>query len=97
MLARWAQTTYRVSERRGSRLLPMARASLRYQGHRDPQEALRIRLRELAAARVRFGYRRLTVLLRRDGWRGDAKRIYRLYTAEGLTVRTKIAGRACVP
>ena len=75
----------------------MARASLRYQGHRDPQEALRIRLRELAAARVRFGYRRLTVLLRRDGWRGDAKRIYRLYTAEGLTVRTKIAGRARVP
>jgi hypothetical protein len=46
----------------------MARASLRYQGHRDPQEALRMRLRELAASRVRFGYRRLTVLLRRDGW-----------------------------
>lgn len=67
----------------------MARASLRYQGHRDPQEALRIRLREVAAARVRFGYRRLTVLLRRDGWHVNAKRIYRLYTEEGLTVRTK--------
>ena len=60
-----------------------------------------MRLRELAAARVRFGYRRLTVLLRRDGWRVNAKRIYRLYTAEGLTVRTKhrtkAAGRARVP
>lgn len=67
----------------------MARASLRYQGHRDRQEGLRMRLRELAAARVRFGYRRLTVLLRRDGWRVNAKRIYRLYTEEGLTVRTK--------
>jgi putative transposase len=93
--------TYQVSERRVSRLLPMARASLRYQGHRDPQEALRIRLYELAAARVRFGYRRLTVLLRRDGWRVNAKRIYRLYTEEGLTVRTKrrtkAAGRARVP
>ena len=60
-----------------------------------------MRLRELAAARVRFGYRRLTVLLRRDGWRVNAKRIYRLYTDEGLTVRTKhrtkAAGRARVP
>ena len=93
--------TYQVSERRVSRLLPIARASLQYQSRRDPQEALRIRLRELAASRVRFGYRRLTVLLRRDGWRVNAKRIYRLYTDEGLTVRTKhrtkAAGRARVP
>jgi putative transposase len=60
-----------------------------------------MRLRELAAARVRFGYRRLTVLLRRDGWHVNAKRIYRLYTEEGLTVRTKhrskAAARARVP
>jgi putative transposase len=46
---------------------------------KDPEEALRMRLRELAAARVRFGYRRLTVLLKRDGWDVNAKRIYRLY------------------
>lgn len=44
-----------------------------------------MRLRELAASRVRFGYRRLTVLLRREGWQVNAKRIYRLYTDEGLT------------
>ena len=60
-----------------------------------------MRLRELAASRVRFGYRRLTVLLRRDGWPVNAKRIYRLYMDEGLTVRTKhrtkAAGRARVP
>jgi putative transposase len=67
---------------------------LQYQSRRDPQEALRIRLRELAASRVRFGYRRLTVLLRRDGWHVNAKRIYRLYTEEGLTVRTKVRVRA---
>ncbi len=48
-----------------------------------------MRLRELAASRVRFGYRRLTVLLRREGWLVNAKRIYRLYSEEGLTVRTK--------
>ena len=60
-----------------------------------------MRMRELAAARVRFGYRRLTVLLRREGWSVNAKRIYRLYSEKGLTVRTKhrtkAAGRARVP
>jgi putative transposase len=68
---------------------------------RDRQDALRQRLRELAAVRARFGYRRLTVLLRREGWRVNAKRIYRLYCDEGLTVRTKprkrLASRARVP
>ena len=88
-MARWAQAIYQVSERRVSRLLPIPRSSLRYQSHRDPQETLRMRLRELAASRVRFGYRRLTVLLRREGWPVNAKRIYRLYTEEGLIVRTK--------
>lgn len=48
-----------------------------------------MRLRELAASRVRFGYRRLTVILRREGWRVNAKRVYRRYSEDGLTVRTK--------
>jgi len=101
MLGRWAQAAYQMSERRVSRLLPIPRSSLRYQSHRDRQEALRMRLREVAASRVRFGYRRLTVLLKREGWRVNAKRIYRLYTEEGLTVRTtrrkKAASRHRVP
>jgi putative transposase len=63
--------------------------TLRYLHHRDPQEALRVRLRELAGSRVRYGYRRLTVLLRREGWEVNAKRIYRLYIEEGLIVRTQ--------
>jgi putative transposase len=63
--------------------------TLRYRYRRDPQEALRMRLRDLAASRVRYGYRRLTVLLKREGWKVNAKRIYRLYTEEGLIVRTK--------
>ena len=62
---------------------------MRYEHHRDPEEALRVRLRELAGSRVRYGYRRLTVLLRREGWQVNAKRIYRLYTEEGLIVRTQ--------
>jgi len=60
-----------------------------------------MRLRELAASRVRFGYRRLTVILRREGWWVNPKRIYRLYTEDGLTVRTKVrkklARRSRVP
>jgi putative transposase len=52
------------------------------------QEALRARLREMAATHVRYGYRRLTVLLRREGWKVNAKRVYRLYDQENLKVRS---------
>ena len=100
-LAEWAQTAYRLSQRRAARLIPVRLETLRYRSTRDRQDALRQRLRELAAVRVRFGYRRLTVLLKREGWRVNAKRIYRLYGDEGLTVRTKprkqLASRARVP
>jgi putative transposase len=67
----------------------MNRSSHRYESRRDPQEALRSRLKELAATYVRFGYRRLTVLMRREGWKVNAKRVYRIYAEEGLAVRTK--------
>jgi putative transposase len=76
------------------------RSSVRYRSQRDPQEALRRRLRELAASRVRYGYRRLAVLLQREGWPINAKRIYRLYCEEGLSVRSqprkKLASRVRV-
>ena len=95
------QTTYRLPQRRAARLIPVHISTLRYRSTRDRQDALRQRLRELAAVRVRFGYRRLTVLLKREGWRVNAKRIYRLYVEEDLTVRTKprkkLASRARVP
>jgi putative transposase len=89
-LGRWTQAAFALSERRVARLLPIQLATLRYRSRRDPQLGLRLRLRELAANRVRFGYRRLTVLLRREGWPVNAKRIYRLYTEDGLAVRTKV-------
>jgi putative transposase len=58
-------------------------------------------LRELAATHVRYGYRRLTVLLRREGWKVNAKRVYRLYDEENLKVRSverkKIARRERLP
>lgn len=78
-----------MSQRRAAGLIPVDRATLRYEHHRDPQDALRVRLHELARSRVRYGYRRLTVMLKRECWEVDTKRIYRLYTEEGLIVRTK--------
>lgn len=60
---------------------------LRYQSRRPDDRPLRQRLRELAAVRRRFGYRRLDWLLRREGRRLNHKRLYRLYREERLMVR----------
>jgi putative transposase len=78
-----------VSEKRACGLIGITRWINRYQSRRDSQLELRMRLRELASNRVRYGYRRLTVLLRREGWKVNTKRVYRLYREEGLQVRTK--------
>lgn len=95
------QTVFALSTRRAAGLMMINRATLCHQSRGEPRHALRVRLRELAASWVRFGYRRLTVLLRREGWMVNAKRIYRLYTEDGLPVRTKvrkkIARRARLP
>jgi putative transposase len=69
--------------------------TLRDRHRRDPQEALRMRLRDLAASRVRYGYRRLTVLLKREGWKVNAKGIYRPY-AEIADRSTKAVGHVSV-
>ena len=68
-LVRYLEWTYRVSERRGSAALRFDSSSQRYRAIRNEQEALRGRIRELAAARVRYGYFRIYILLRREGWR----------------------------
>jgi putative transposase len=65
------------------------------------QEALRTRLQELAATHVRYGYWRLTVLLRREGWQVNVKCVYRIYDQEELKMRSaerkKISRRQRVP
>ena len=63
-------------------VMGLAVSTLRYSSCRPLQEALRTRLREVAAMHVRYGYRRLTVLLLREGWMVNAKRVYRLYDQE---------------
>jgi putative transposase len=62
---------------------------VRYIAIRPPQTALRKRIREIAEVRVAYGYRRITVLLRREGWHVNAKRTYRLYKEDGLDLRRK--------
>jgi putative transposase len=88
-VAHYFRVGFRVSERRACRLVGVARTSYRYRSQAADQTALRLRLRGLAATRVRYGYRRLHVLLRREGWRVNHKRIYRLYREEGLGIRVK--------
>ena len=83
------QTCYEVSERRACMTLSFPRSSHRYQSVRDPRAEIRLRLRDLAASRPGYGYRRLHILLRREGWNVNAKLVYRLYGEEGLAMRKK--------
>jgi putative transposase len=85
----YLRTRFAVSERRACRLIDLARSSLRYQPRHREEHVLRARLRELAVERPRFGYRRLHVLLRRDGYQVNHKRVHRLYRLEGLAVRRR--------
>ena len=78
-----------VSERRACSALCVSRTSKRYQSRRPDCTALKQRLCELALARPRYGYVRLHILLRREGWRVNKKKVYRLYHELGLMVRTK--------
>jgi putative transposase len=88
-VVRYFRTGFRVSERRACRVAMVPRSSCRYRSVAADQTALRLRLRDLAAVRVRYGYRRLHVLLSREGWRVNHKRVYRLYREEGLGIRVK--------
>jgi len=85
-----------MSERRACSLVAADRTMIRYRSRRPPETELRSRLRTLANQRRRFGYRRLFILLRREGEPSGINRIYRLYREEGLTVRKRRARRRAV-
>ena len=89
---------FQVSERRACRVAGVHRTTMRYRSRKPDQSPLRQRIRDLAAVRVRYGYRRIHVLLRREGWPVNIKRVYRLYREEGLSLRYKRAKkRVSVP
>jgi putative transposase len=70
-------------------VLKIHRSLCFYRSIADDQAFLRMRIREIAATRVRYGYRRIHVLLCREGWKINHKRVYRLYCEEGLHLRSK--------
>ena len=77
------------SERRACALTRKARSTQRKPSVRDPRTAMRLRMHEIAQTRVRYGYRRVHIMLRREGWSGGRNLIYRLYREEGLVLRRR--------
>jgi len=69
--------------------LPVDRSTYHYRSRRAGQAVLTERIKAIAATRVRYGYRRIQVLLRREGWAVNTKRVYRLYREMGLQLRNK--------
>jgi putative transposase len=83
------RSVFEASERRACAVLGVDRTSIRYRGNRPDDAAVRARMRELAAIRRRFGYRRLFVLMRREGLVMNHKKFRRLYREERLQVRRR--------
>lgn len=82
-----------MSIRRACSCLRIDTSLYHYKTKRGDQAVLKARIKEIAATRVRYGYRRVHVLLRREGWPVNAKRIYRLYKEMGLQIRNKTPKR----
>ena len=90
-LAAWFQATYRVKVQRACRLAQFSRTSWYRRSTRDDQMPLRLRIRELAHARPRSGFTGIWVLLRREGWKVNKKRVRRLL--DGLQLRMRVRRR----
>jgi putative transposase len=78
-----------MSERRACKAIGCCRMTIRYQTTRADDAGLRQRMRAIAQERRRFGYRRLHVLLKREGYVIDHKKLFRLYREEKLAVRRR--------
>ena len=84
---------YDLKTRRACRLVKQTRSMQYYRSVKDPRNDLRAQMREIARTRVRYGYRRIHVLLRRDGWKVGKDQMYRLYREEQLQLRSKLPKR----
>lgn len=78
---------YGASQTQACAVLRISRSVYGYRSRARDARPLVQRIKEIAATRVHYGYRRVHVLLRREGWRDNCKRVYRLYRAEGLSLR----------
>lgn len=85
----WAMTEKGLSQRRACALAGIDPRVYRRRSMRSDDSELRARLKTLSAERRRFGYRRLHILLKREGWEVNWKKLYRIYREEGLSVRKR--------
>jgi putative transposase len=85
----YVSSAHHISERRACRVLGVERSLARYSFTRPPDTALRERLKALAAERRRFGYRRLAIFLRREGFTCNIKKVRRIYREEKLMVKRR--------
>lgn len=92
-MAAWFQATFGVKVQRACHLAQFSRTSWYRRSTAKDQGPLRLRIRELAHARPRFGAQRIWVLLRREGWLVNRKRVRRLYRLEGLQLRMRVRRR----
>lgn len=92
-LVDFLHTAYQVSIRRACCVLKANRGNYHYKSRKPEQAILKAEIKEIASTRVRYGYRRIHTLLRRDGWEVNHKRVYRLYCEEGLQLRNKTPKR----
>jgi len=88
-LVDYLRDQYRASERHACGVLKLLRGTYRYRGRQRPWTELRARIREIATSRVRYGYRKVLVLLRREGWQVGKYLVYRLYKEEGLALKKR--------
>lgn len=88
-LAIHLMSAYRVSVQKACRTVLLNRSTPYYKHHRREDRPIRQRIREIAAARVRYGLWRIYILLRREGFKDNHKRVHRIYREEGLHLRSK--------
>ena len=83
------QKDYKVSVQKACSVIMLYRSAWYYQHHRREDRPVRERIKEIASTRVRYGYNRIYILLRREGWSDNRKRVHRIYKEEGLNLRSK--------
>ena len=84
---------WKVSQRRACGVLQLDPTSYRYKSRRPAQAVLEAKIKEICQTRVRYGYRRVHVLLRREGWIINKKKTQRIYRELGLQLRAKTPKR----
>lgn len=88
-LAKELHQSYKAPLRQCCRVMMLHASVFYYHEHKREDQPIRLRIKEIAQTRVRYGHRRIHTLLRREGWKDNHKRTYRIYKEEGLNLRSK--------